>query len=233
MRKQQFFYHTLRGTLLGSRERERLVLEVLKNIKPHESFLDVGCASGHYVERMLGRCLRCVGIDMDRQDIELAKMDLPHGEFYCEDATSLSRFRKSEFDWVLCSEVLEHVPNWKNALAEVKRVCRGNAVFTIPLEKGVFWRTASALLWKKEMRGHVHELGSGDIEHEMLADGNDFELAEKRYVFAPMKWLNTRFAESKNEKWAMYAVLWFKKWERAAKSHSKNRQKSPNRNLNI
>lgn len=207
MTKQNFFYNTLIGKLLSSNERERIVCGILDRVKPKESFLDMGCASGHYVEKMVPKCSRCAGVDLDEEDIEHACGNVQGGEFYCGDATALSRFNKNEFDWVLCSEVLEHIPDWKKALDEIKRVVRKNVLITIPLEKSVFWKTVSFLQWKKKHRGHVHELSSQDVVDEM----QEYEVALKRYVFAPVKWLNEKFADSENEKWAIYAVLWFRK----------------------
>ncbi len=206
MDKQRFFYSTLRGRLLGSNERERMIDGILQHVREKDSFLDFGCAAGHYVGKVAGRCARCVGIDIDSADIGLAKKHFPSAEFICGDATALKKLSKGEFDWVLCSEVLEHIPKWQTVLNEIKRVCAKNAVFTIPLEKSVFWRAASKL-WPMEKRGHVHALCTRDIEQEM----GGFELKLKKFVFAPSRRINERFSRSMKEKYAMYGILWFQR----------------------
>jgi SAM-dependent methyltransferase len=54
-----------------------------------------------------------------------------------EDLTSLS-YGDASLDLVLTSETLEHVPDWRRALAETRRVLRpgGRHVFTVPLVPG-------------------------------------------------------------------------------------------------
>jgi ubiquinone/menaquinone biosynthesis C-methylase UbiE len=41
-------------------------------------------------------------------------------------------FADRSFDVVVCSEVLEHIPEYRQALAEIARVCRGRAILTVP-----------------------------------------------------------------------------------------------------
>jgi SAM-dependent methyltransferase len=68
--------------------------------------------------------LRYTGIDLYRRDAPLAM-----------DVTRLS-FRDGRFDLVICSHVLEHVPDDRAAMAEIARVLRpnGRAVIAVPLD---------------------------------------------------------------------------------------------------
>jgi len=52
------------------------------------------------------------------------------------DITSLN-FPDGMFDWVIANHVLEHVPDLKNALIEVKRVLKpsGKAIFMVPISQ--------------------------------------------------------------------------------------------------
>jgi SAM-dependent methyltransferase len=59
---------------------------------------------------------------------------LRYSEYPGEDICALS-YADGEFDLVLTSDTLEHVPDWRQALRETRRVLRdgGRHVFTIPL----------------------------------------------------------------------------------------------------
>ncbi len=74
----------------------------------------------------------------------------------------MSRFTYSDgaFDLILSSDTLEHVPDFRAALAETRRVLRpgGRHIFTVP----VVWTRAST-----EIRARVGE--DGEIEHLMPA----------------------------------------------------------------
>ena len=72
-------------------------------------------------------------------------------------------FKSNSFDFVLCSEVLEHVPDWEEALKELKRISRKKIMITIPLEKSLLWGSFS-IVAPMRTRGHLHRLDSGDIE---------------------------------------------------------------------
>ncbi len=203
MRKQEFFYNTIRGKLLSGHVREHFVLKHLEKIGKGESFLEVGCASGHYVANVLDKCGKAVGIDLDLADIEHAKKNVPGGEFHSMDAAKLA-FRDKEFDWVLCSEVLEHIPDWKKVGKEMKRVCRKNILITIPLEKGCFWR-AMSLVWPMKYRYHVHALSTKDVEKAM----KPFRLVEKDLVHMPSMRFAKKYSKKGDEKYAIYAVMLF------------------------
>ena len=68
--------------------------------------------------------LRYIGIDLYRRGAPLAM-----------DVTRLG-FRDGRFDLVICSHVLEHVPDDRTAMAEIARVLRpgGRAVIVVPLD---------------------------------------------------------------------------------------------------
>ncbi len=73
-----------------------------------------------------------------------------------QDLQALS-YGDESLDLVLTSETLEHVPNWRQALAESRRVLRrgGRHVFTVPLVPG------RAQTQDVSVRGWHHGRGSG------------------------------------------------------------------------
>lgn len=84
------------------------------------TFLDVGCAEGYYINRIshIRRDLDCVGVDVSLTYLKKAKLRNPNADFILCDAEFLP-FKKRAFDLVLCSEVLEHLPNYRRALKEL------------------------------------------------------------------------------------------------------------------
>jgi SAM-dependent methyltransferase len=74
------------------------------------------------------RLRRTPGLECRTADLEPGRADLR------EDITALS-FRDRSFDIVLCSHVLEHVPDDRRALAELRRVIAldGTVLLAVPI----------------------------------------------------------------------------------------------------
>ncbi len=127
------------------------------------SVLDVGCGEGvltqEWAERLGDR--RVVGIDLDDPKLkaEWEKRRRGNLELRVEEATSLS-FADDEFDLAAAVEVLEHVPEPEQTVAEMARVARSHLLVSVPREP--LWRVLNLA------RGaYVRQLGNtpGHVNH--------------------------------------------------------------------
>jgi ubiquinone/menaquinone biosynthesis C-methylase UbiE len=203
---QDLFYASFRGRLLGSLARENEVMRLLSKVQKNESLLEVGCSEGHYLSKLNKQAKRLAGIEVCREKIKEAKKRCPAAELYLIEGSKLP-FKAREFDWVLCTEVLEHIPQWKKTLTELKRIAKKNVLLTIPLEKSLWWNTCSKLGFGLKSRGHVHALASKDIEKEMQG----FELKEKKFILSPSRHINKWLVDKTKEKHAMYALFFYQR----------------------
>lgn len=104
-------------------------LELLDGlIKENDRVLDIGCGEG-YLLSLLPPCQR-YGIDIERIYLQRARKVNPGGHFQLASADKLP-FRKNFFDWVFCTEVIEHLANPKKCLQETKRVLKPNGHFLV------------------------------------------------------------------------------------------------------
>lgn len=97
------------------------------------TLLDVGSAEGykaHLAERFHG--IRATALDLSteagRRTKELFSIPAVAGDVH------RLPFASGSFDVVLCSETLEHLPDWKPALEELLRVARQAVLITVPHE---------------------------------------------------------------------------------------------------
>ena len=110
-------------------------------LRPGELLLDAGCGEGRHCYGALERGARVVGLDLDPAGLRAGAGGLRHraaelgslGEMLQGDAFHLP-FADGTFDAVICSEVMEHVHDYRAAAAELARVTRdgGRVAVTIP-----------------------------------------------------------------------------------------------------
>lgn len=101
-----------------------------KYLKKSDSILEIGCGTGSYI-RLVDRG-GCIGMDLNRDAIKIAKKYCVDSKFVIASATNLP-FRDEIFDIICMWEVFEEIPKGseKMIMAEVHRTLRSNAVFLL------------------------------------------------------------------------------------------------------
>ncbi len=99
------------------------------------SVLDAGCGEGFVTDYLARRdpSLALTGIDVSSEAIDYARKNFGHASFLVGSVLALP-FGDASYDTVLCSEVLEHIPDWEQAITELKRVARHYVLITVPRE---------------------------------------------------------------------------------------------------
>lgn len=101
------------------RVRKKVILELMAKYLHGKDFLDIGCAEGIYCsEAYKLKARNVVGIDISRKKIDRAKELFPELEFKVIDSDNISKFFKKKFDFILCTEVLQHILDYKKTLIE-------------------------------------------------------------------------------------------------------------------
>ncbi len=135
---------------MAFRRRVPILLDYLE-LEPGERVLDCGCGMGfHLLVLAALRDLRLVGLDPDAGRLEQAQREVPEAELVEGDAQSLP-FADESFDKVLMTEVLEHIPDDRRALAEVRRVLRPGGVLalSVPNSRYPFWWDPINGIWSR------------------------------------------------------------------------------------
>jgi len=139
-------------------------------LAPGGIFLDVGCAEGLYVGvfRKLHPNSICVGVDISRGYLRKAKNRVMDAHWVLADAQNLP-FRHEIFDFILCSEVLEHLPNARRCFKELVRTSKSHFLVSFPLVSP--YRTlATRLNFFRELKDPFYVLCSGHITALNLED---------------------------------------------------------------
>lgn len=101
--------------------------------------LDLGCGEGrHVISAYVEADIHSVGVDLSLKDLKITRERFEHfaepdndaKSFGLSSASALNLpFADNTFDKVICSEVLEHIPDYRGALREIERVLKPGGLF--------------------------------------------------------------------------------------------------------
>ncbi|MFH2058298.1 MAG: class I SAM-dependent methyltransferase [Pseudomonadota bacterium] len=113
---------------------------------PFDWVLDIGCGEGrHTIKAAQQEMMQCVGADFGFQTLvktqqkiafhkSLNDLNCKSIDLSCMDVTCLP-FRDGKFDCVICSEVLEHIPNDAQAIHELVRILKPGKILAISVPR--------------------------------------------------------------------------------------------------
>jgi ubiquinone/menaquinone biosynthesis C-methylase UbiE len=122
-----------------------------------EQVLDIGCGTGNLTRALAARTCGggLTGVDLSPVYVAYAQGHTSDSRcsFYENDATHLM-FADGRFDRVLSLLVLQFIPDWQTALAEMRRVAKPGAIIGAAVwdnrggfvSQRLFWDTAAAVL---------------------------------------------------------------------------------------
>jgi len=114
------------------RHRRRILLKLIRNIG-FQDCLDAGCAQPFLIDEITRRFgVPGFGCDMSDQTMAANQKVLPKIQFRPMDLTKDRWPGGRQFDLVVCSEVLEHIPNWQQALENLLAMTRRYLLITVP-----------------------------------------------------------------------------------------------------
>jgi SAM-dependent methyltransferase len=118
------------------------------DIKPNDRILDIGCGEGrHVIKACQQKGAICVGADFGFEPLIQTQNKINfHRKFNdvnckCVDLTRTDitklPFKDNSFDVVICSEVLEHIPDDSKAMSELVRIVKPGKTLAVSVPR--YW----------------------------------------------------------------------------------------------
>jgi SAM-dependent methyltransferase len=190
--------------------------------------LDLGAGDGrHTVEASRWPC-HVVAVEIDPNLLRLARAYVPRedgagagghthrgkADFILADAEHLP-FKGAAFDKVLCTEVLEHIPDDKAGIRELYRVAKPGSQVAVSVPRAWPERVNWTLSWEywHTPGGHVRIYRPGEMAGYLGAHGFDVQFTRYRHAFQAFYWfLRCTFGKDNERSLVPHTVWRFINW---------------------
>ncbi len=108
------------------------VAQIIKDVIG-ESVCDVGCGTGvvlHRIKKARPDIKRLIGVDFAIDEAAI----IPGIDYHAAKIEKLP-FKNDEFDTVICTHVIEHILDYRMAIAELRRITKKRLIIIVPRER--------------------------------------------------------------------------------------------------
>ena len=181
-------------------------------LKAGDRLLDLGCGEGrHAITAYMRENIESVGVDLSLKDLQTTRERFnefkdPDNQQKCLNISVANGqtlpFADNTFDKIICSEVLEHIPDYRSVLKEINRVLKtgGTFVASVPrfFPEWICWQLSDA--YHEVEGGHVRIFNAGHLREDIESLGLVFfkrHFAHSLHV--PYWWLKCLFWREQDE----------------------------------
>jgi len=128
--------------------------------------LDAGCGAGYGSAELVKSALSVTGVDIAAEAVGFAREHyrLPNLHFEQASCTALPH-RNAAFDLVVAFEVIEHLPDWRAFLVEVRRVLTPGGHFIVSTPNKRYYAESRARAGPNPF--HAHEFDFAEFRTEL------------------------------------------------------------------
>lgn len=190
-------------------------------LQANDRVLDLGCGEGrHAITAYLRENIESVGVDLSLKDLKTTRDRFMEFQDTTNKCKSLNisvangqklPFADNTFDKVICSEVLEHIPDYRSVLEEINRVLKTGGIFAASVPRffpeWVCWQLSDA--YHEVEGGHVRIFNASHLRGDIEGLGMIFfkrHFAHSLHV--PYWWLKCLFWKKEGEKQAAIVDLY-------------------------
>lgn len=183
-------------------------------LRAGETVLDLGCGEGrHTIAARLQSPVTAIGVDLSFGDLAAARDKFAHfdaaqsgdGHFGLANANALQLpFADNTFDKVICSEVLEHIPDYRAVLVEIRRVLKPGGLFcaSVPRQwpEKICWWFSDA--YHNVEGGHLRIFDARELDGQIRGLGFTFFRRHWAHALhAPFWWLQCLLWSRRDNHW--------------------------------
>ncbi len=177
-----------------------------------DKLLDLGCGEGrHVIAAYLEKNIQAIGVDLGFNDLKTTankfgdfyQAENPEKSFGLSVANALLLpFADNTFDVIICSEVLEHIPDYESVLTEVERILVPGGTFIASVPRAwperICWHFSSA--YHEVEGGHLRIFNAAHLRAQIEQRGFSYYHRHWAHALhAPFWWLKCIFWNSQEQ----------------------------------
>ena len=169
--------------------------DLLKYINAYGKIgLNAGCGQGHMVGYLHDQRAfdRLTAMDLNPEHLYFARKHFPYFDYHVADICNLP-FSNNTFDFIMSTEVFEHLPYPQQAMMELKRIAKPEAYLIVSVPFEPFFH------WGNLIRGKYWERGGYTPDHRNFWHRHQFSA-----LLAPVVEIEAEFG-FKTFPWLLYA----------------------------
>lgn len=190
--------------------------------------LDLGCGEGrHVIHAYLAADVHAVGADLCLEDLQTTqkkfdefaeqKPESGNASFgLLQTDAMLLPFADNTFDKIICSEVLEHIPDYQAVIAEIERILRPGGDFIASVPR--YWPERICWAFSDEYHanegGHLRIFRANTLRQQIENSG--FAFFDRHWAHAlhsPYWWLQCMFWRNKENSRLVKLYQRFLEWD--------------------
>ncbi len=194
--------------------------------------LDLGCGEGrHVISAFLEADVHSIGVDLSYQDLvttrskfdDFAETEAQTAANDDDRSFALAQtnalylpFADNTFDTVICSEVLEHIPDYQAVIIEIERVLKPGGQFVASVPR--YWPEWICWAFSDEYHanegGHLRIFNAGKLRGQIEQAGFYFKARHWAHALhSPYWWLQCMFWRSKDQSRLVKLYQRFLEWD--------------------
>lgn len=184
----------------------------LLGVREGERILDIGCGEGRHIWELVKQrdCLVC-GTDLDQTSLikgrvvfhQLDEEGASKGNWLLTRGSILRLpFKSKTFDRVICSEVLEHVPDDLRGIRELVRVLKDDGVLAVSvpahLPEAICWRLSKD--YHNTPGGHIRIYKASELRSKLHQNMLEIFAERRKHALHSFYWISRCLFGPNNEK---------------------------------
>ena len=151
--------------------------------------LDFGCGRGALIRELLNSGIEAYGLEIDSEILRGCIPEEHRRLITLYNGSLPSPFGDAQFRSVVCSEVLEHIPDYQAAIQDIARLASEQALFTVPDASAIpIGFRHGSVPWHLMEATHVNFFNQESLAHALKPHFSDIEfgrIGQSRFNDSP------------------------------------------------